>query len=151
MTRWALGLVLATSLVGCSTGTSQLQNVCRDLSTEQAALPHYDPARPITALQLGLARFTLVDRAVATIGEAGVPGGASGALERSWLAPARVSLASWSTRLAVLRTATQGADRTAVDTALGPVLALGTAGVDTRLLRTQGLTACAVAFTPPAG
>lgn len=142
-------LALVGVLSGCGASARHVQDICTDVTTGTAALDRYDPAQPDSALALALGRFELVDKAVGKARETALPGGAAATLRSAWLDPAVRSMAPWQARLQAVRDAVASGDHARVGEALGPALALGTAGVDPAALRTAGYDACAVAFTAP--
>ena len=146
-------LVLATALVAslaaCGASADHVRLICSDVTTRTALLDRYDPAEPLTALQFALGRFDLVEDAVSTARETGLPDDAAAGLRTDWLEPAVRSMASWDTRLQAVRTAVESGDASQVDSTLAAALALGTEGVDRAALQRLGYDTCATAFTAP--
>lgn len=142
----------AVALAGCSIGGSsgwvhRSNHTCAAANKTIAELKA--PHDPKAALAYALDRYVAVEHAVSTLTDSVLPGGAVGRdLRDRWLRPARASLRAADTDLRRLRTAVRAGDRTGASVAFGAATTAGTSRVDTALLRTRGLGACATLFTP---
>jgi hypothetical protein len=149
-------LVAAAALAGCAAGCSvggssgwahRSEHTCADANKTITKLKA--PGDPKAALAYALDRYVAVEHAVSELTDSTLPGGAVGRdLRTLWLAPARASLKAADVDLRRLRTAVRAGDRTGASVAFGAATTAGTSGVDTAVLRTQGLSACATLFTP---
>ena len=154
--RFGLVALVAVAVAGCSAGCSvsgssgwahRSEHTCADANKTITKLKA--PRDPKAALAYALDRYVAVEHAVSTLTDSALPGGALGReLGKLWLAPARASLEAADADLRRLRTAARAGDRTGASVAFGAATTAGTSGVDTALLRTQGLSACATLFTP---
>ena len=152
MRRALVTVLAAATLAGCAVGqpsgfTARSNDTCR---TAIRAIEALDAPRNATAaLAYALDRFTAVEHAVSTLTDSSLPGGQSGRdLRDRWLRPARASLESADHDLDRLRDAVRSNDHDEAVHAFAAAVQAGTAGIDTGLLRTRGLTTCASLFTP---
>lgn len=145
-----VALVAVIVLTGCSSSSGWVhrsEHTCAEANKTIAKLK--TPRDPKAALAYALDRYVAVEHAVSTLTDSALPGGVLGReLSKAWLAPARASLEAADADLRRLRTAVRTGDRTGASVAFGAATAAGTSGVDTALLRTQGLSACSALFTP---
>jgi hypothetical protein len=147
-------IVAATILIlgGCSLGrptgfVARSNDTCATATKAITALK--DPHDATSALAYTLDRYTAVERAVSTLTDSSLPGGQNGRdLREGWLRPARDSLRAGYDDLSRLRDAARRRDVAGAVRAFGSAAAAGTSGVDTALLRSRGLTECALLFTP---
>jgi hypothetical protein len=150
--RLLAAALLIPLLAGCDLGhpggfTAGSNSYCGQTSTAIEKLKH--PDGPKAQLQYATDRYALIERLVSEMTEASLPGATKGARIRTdWLQPARTSLVRGRDVLAELRDAANAHDTAAADTAFSQSLAVGTVGVDTQLLRDDGLGKCAIVFAP---
>jgi hypothetical protein len=143
---------VAVVAAGCSVGRpagfmSRSNQTCAD--ADQAIMALANPDDPSAALRYALDRYVIIEKAVATVTDASLPGGATGRDLRSrWLRPARASLARGRAELEDLRQAVRGGHPGAARPAFEVAVVTGTAGVDTGYLHEQRLDRCATVFTP---
>jgi hypothetical protein len=150
--RRVLVFAVAVALTGCTVGrpsgfTARSNDTCRTATKAIGALaaPHDQAA----ALAYALDRYTAVELAVSTLTDSSLPAGRRGReLRERWLRPARASLQAADDELTQLRDALRRHDRATAARAFASASVSGTDGVDTSLLRTQGLTDCATLFAP---
>jgi hypothetical protein len=150
----AAGLPLIL-LTGCALGrpqafTARSNSFCSDALRGIDKLPA--PATTLQQMQFATDRYTIVEKAVSELTDSRLPGGRVGDdLRARWLRPARADLSQGRVVLGQLRDALRAEDAAAATGAFDRARAVGTAGVDTTMLRTQGLDRCAVLFTAPSG
>lgn len=127
--------------------TARSNSFCSDALTAIAKLP--TPTSPLQKMQYATDRYTIVEKAVSELTDSSLPSGANGAALRDhWLRPARASLDAGRATMTTLRDAVHSGDTAATGPAFAATRSVGTAGVDTDLLRARGLDRCAVLFTP---
>jgi len=147
-----VAFVAVVVLAGCSVSGSsgwahRSEHTCADANKTITKLEA--PRDSTAALAYALDRYGAVEHAVSTLTDSALPGGALGReLREVWLAPARASLEAADADLRRLRAAARAGDRTGASVAFDAAITAGTSGVDTALLRTQGLSACATLFSP---
>jgi hypothetical protein len=100
------------------------------------------------ALVFASERYAIIERVVTEIStDVGFPDGARGRTLRSgWIDPARASLRAGLADLKTLAAAIDRAGTGVIPEALNSALTAGTSGVDTQLLRAEGMPWCASLF-----
>jgi hypothetical protein len=139
-------------LSGCAVGrplafTARSNSFCSDALTSIAKFDA--PTTPLRQIQWATDRYTVLDKAVSELTDGSLPGGSTGTeLRRRWLEPSRASLADGRHAMRQLSDAVHDKNAQAAGVAFVAARNVGLAGVDTSLLRTQGLDKCATLFTP---
>jgi hypothetical protein len=153
----AIATVALVLVSGCDLGhpggfTARTESYCAQYSTQLSKLDQPKTlTTPKAQLQYAIDRYTDIERLVSVFTDASLPGGKLGQqLRAQWLRPARASLLIGRTVLAQLRVAANTHDVSQANAAFSRSLAIGTQGVDTTLLRAQGLTTCSQVFQPTA-
>ena len=129
--------------------TARSNSFCSDAL---ASIAKFDaPTTPLRQIQWATDRYTVLDKTVSELTDGNLPGGTTGTeLRRRWLEPARASLANGRQAMLTLRDAVHDNNAQAAGTAFVGARNVGVTGVDTSLLRTQGLDKCATLFTASA-
>jgi hypothetical protein len=149
-----LALVGLLALSACAVGrpqafTARSNSFCSDALRTITSLK--TPSTPLTQIQYATDRYTALERAVSELTDSSLPGGGRGGeLRDQWLRPARSSLKQGRQPLLALKNAVHADDASAAATAFRAARIVGTAGVNTSLLRSNGLVTCATLFTPTA-
>jgi hypothetical protein len=107
------------------------------------------PTDPKMQMQYATDRYTAIEHVVSELTDSTLPSGSAGTrLRTDWLRPARASLAAGRESLEQLRVAVNSGNRASANSAFADTETIGTQGVDTGLLDSQGLNTCARLFVP---